>query len=101
MEEPKSKTQYRVKNWSQYNAALKNRGSLTFWVEEEVLQRWYNGQKTGKRGADKTYSDLARAKMVTIGLVFDLAGRQTQGFVESLFQLMRVELTVPDGCNYK
>ena len=59
MKEPKSKTQYRVKNWSQYNAALKNRGSLTFWVEEEVLQKWYNEEKTGKRGADQTYSDLA------------------------------------------
>ena len=53
MEEQKSKTQYRVKNWSQYNEALKNRGSLTFWVEEEVLQGWYNEEKTGKRGADQ------------------------------------------------
>ena len=96
MEEPKSKTQYRVKNWSQYNTALKNRGSLTFWVEEEVLKRWYNEERSGKRGADQTYSDLAIATMGTIGLVFNLAGRQTQGFVESLFELMRVELTVPD-----
>ena len=61
MEEPKSKTQYRVKNWSQYNTALKNRGSLTFWVEEEVLKRWYNEERSGKRGADQTYSDLAIA----------------------------------------
>lgn len=96
MEEPKSKTQYRVKNWSEYNAALKKRGSLTFWVEEEVLQGWHNQEKSGKRGADRTYSDLAIATMGTIGLVFDLAGRQAQGFVESLFKLMRVKLTVPD-----
>ena len=34
--------------------------------------------------------------MSTIGLVFDLPGRQTQGFMQSLFKLMGVELTVPD-----
>ncbi len=34
--------------------------------------------------------------MSTISLVFDLPGRQTQGFLESLFKLMGVELTVPD-----
>ena len=96
MAEKETKTQYRIRNWGEYNAALKNRGSLTFWVEEEVLQRWYNEKKTGKRGTSNTYSDIAIATMNTIGLVFNLAGRQTQGFVESLFELMRVDLSVPD-----
>ena len=59
MAEKETKTQYRIRNWSEYNAALKNRGSLTFWVEEEVLKGWLNEQKTGKRGASPTYSDLA------------------------------------------
>ena len=104
MAEKATKTQYRIRNWSEYNAALKNRGSLTFWVEEEVLNGWLNAQKTGKRGASKTYSALATreavafgtATMSTISLVFDLPGRQTQGFMVSLFKLMGVELTVPD-----
>ena len=96
MAEKETKTQYRIRNWSEYNAALKNRGSLTFWVEEEVLKGWLNEQKTGKRGASPSYSALAIATMSTIGSVFDLPGRQTQGFMESLFALMGVELTVPD-----
>ncbi len=66
MAEKATKTQYRIRNWSEYNAALKNRGSLTFWVDEEVLEGWLNEQKTGKRGASKTYSDLALATMSTI-----------------------------------
>jgi hypothetical protein len=33
------KTQYRIRNWSEYNAALKQRGSLTFWVSEEALEQ--------------------------------------------------------------
>jgi len=90
------KTQHRIRNWSEYDAALKNRGSLTFWVDDEVLSGWLNQQKTGKRGATATYSDLAIATMSTLGSVMKLAGRQTEGFVASLFQLMGVEMSVPD-----
>ena len=105
MSEKETKTQYRIRNWSKYNAALKQRGSLTFWVDEEVLAGWLNDEKTGKRGASPTYSDLAIssagarsaiATMSTMGSVFNLAGRQTQGMRSSLFELMRIELTVPD-----
>ena len=96
MSEKATKTQYRLRNWSEYDAALKNRGSLTFWVDEEVLAGWLNDQKTGKRGASRLYSDLAIATMSTMGSVLNLAGRQTEGFMESLFGLMGVELEVPD-----
>lgn len=96
MSETPAKPQYRIRNWSEYDAALKNRGSLTFWVDDEVLSGWLNQQKTGKRGASTTYSDLAIATMSTLGSVMKLAGRQTEGFVESLFQLMGVEMSVPD-----
>lgn len=96
MSEKLVKTQYRIRNWREYDAALKTRGSLTFWVDDEVLSDWLNKQKTGKRGAPATYSDLAIATMSTLGSVMKLAGRQTEGFVESLFQLMGVELSVPD-----
>lgn len=96
MSESAPKTQYRIRNWSQYDAALKNRGSLTFWVDDDVLAGWLNDQKTGKRGASPTYSDLAIATMSTLGSVMKLAGRQTEGFVESLFRLMGVDLSVPD-----
>ena len=34
--------------------------------------------------------------MVTIQSLFSLAGRQTEGFVESIFQLMDLDLPVPD-----
>ena len=34
--------------------------------------------------------------MVTLKSVFHLAGRQTQGLVESLFELMGIDLSVPD-----
>ena len=46
----KKKTQYRIRNWAKYNAALIGRGSLTLWVDEQALQAWrYSGPP--QRGA--------------------------------------------------
>jgi hypothetical protein len=70
----KTKAQYKVKNWNAYDVALKQRGSITFWVDEDVIEQWRNQQKTGKKGASNYYSDVAIATMGTIQSVFHLAG---------------------------
>jgi hypothetical protein len=31
--------QNRIRNWGDYNAALKQRGSLTFWVSPDVIEQ--------------------------------------------------------------
>lgn len=92
----KTKAKYKVRNWNAYDAALKQRGSITFWVSEEVVEQWRNEKKTGRKGASNYYSDVAIATMGTIQSVFHLPGRQAEGFLESLFTLMGVELEVPD-----
>jgi hypothetical protein len=76
--------------------ALGSNGEHSIWVDEEVLSGWANTEKSGKRGASRTYSDLAIATMSTMGSVMHLRGRQTEGFMTSLFQLMGVDLPVPD-----
>jgi Transposase DDE domain len=88
-----------TRNWSEYNAGLKNRGSLIFWLDEAVLESWYNETPSGKRGASKDYSDLAIITFVTMKSVYHQAGRQTQGLLESLFLLMRIDLDVPNHSN--
>lgn len=93
---PSPKASYRLRNWKEYDAALKQRGSLTFWVSEDVIEQWNTAEKTGKRGASNEYSDLAIATMATVKSLFHLAGRQTEGFLESLFSLMDIELKAPD-----
>lgn len=45
---------YRIRNWSEYNAGLKHRGSLTFWLSEDILDEWMNREATGRRGASLT-----------------------------------------------
>ena len=87
---------YRIRNWSEYNAGLKQRGTITFWLSEETCEHWLNVEKTGKRGASATYSDLAIVTFATVKAVYRQAGRQTQGFIESIFALMNLELRVPD-----
>lgn len=52
--------------------------------------------KNGEKGASNYYSDTAIATMGTIQSVFHLPGRQAEGFLESLFMLMGIELEVPD-----
>jgi hypothetical protein len=90
------KAQYRICNWSEYNAGLKTRGSLTFWIDESVIEEWIDPYLSGKPGASNHYSDLAILTMATVKAVYRLAGRQCQGFLESIFALMRIDLLVPD-----
>jgi hypothetical protein len=90
----KKKTQYRVRNWAKYNAALIARGSLTLWVDEEALQAW---QYTGpwQRGAQYVYAEAAIQCVLTLRAVYHLTLRAAQGLAESVFGLLRVSLPVP------
>ncbi|MCK2086563.1 IS5/IS1182 family transposase, partial [Aeromonas sp. 3925] len=31
-----------ITNWPQYNKSLIKRGSLTFWVDAEVMNNWFH-----------------------------------------------------------
>jgi hypothetical protein len=67
---------YSIHNWFKYNAGLKQRGSLTFWLSEDILDEWMNREETGRRGASLTYSDLAIATFETLKSIYGLAGRR-------------------------
>lgn len=87
---------YRVRNWSEYNKSLVNRGNLTVWISEEAIKHWKTTEKTGKQGASNTYSDFAIESCLMLKMLFKLDYRKTQGLVDSLFVLMQVELSSPD-----
>ena len=71
------KQRYRVTNWAEYDAALRQRGSLTVWFSEEAIEAWRAAPRIG-RGGQPLYSDLAIATALTLRAVFRLALRQTQ-----------------------
>jgi IS5 family transposase len=92
----KTKRQYRLRNWSQYNKALVQRGSLTLWVSDDILAKWHNHQRTGRRGKPSTYSDTAILCMATLEEVYRLPLRATTGLMRSVVGLLGIELAVPD-----
>jgi hypothetical protein len=46
---PKYKTAYRIKNWREYERALRNRGALTLWMSPAAISAW-RAPMTGTRG---------------------------------------------------
>ena len=86
---------YRVKNWNEYEKALVQRGSITFWLTDDFEKNWrHTGEK--QRGSQFDYSDQAILVMLTVKEVFHLTNRGVEGFVRSLFQMMKINLPVPD-----
>ncbi len=65
-------------------------------MDESVLEAWIADEASGKPGASLFYSDLTILTLATLKSVYRLAGQQCQGFVESMFELMGIELPVPD-----
>ena len=95
-EKKKKKAQYKVRNWKEYNEELVKRGSIFFWIEQSAEDNWNNPPKTGKRGRPELYSDIAIETCLTLKYVFRLNLRATEGFINSLFLLMKVSLSSPD-----
>ncbi len=92
---PKYRTKYRVRNWPEYEQSLRDRGDITIWVTREGIAAW-TPIANGKRGAQKVYSDLAIEMALTLRVLFHLPLRQTEGFLNSILQLMGLDLTCPD-----
>ena len=93
------KKAYRVRNWREYEAGLRERGSLTVWIALCVskLANWdAPGLKNKKPGRQRKYSDHAIETAVTVGMVFGLASRQTEGFLRSLLGLLKLDNDVLD-----
>lgn len=90
-----SKAKYKISNWKQYNQALINRGSITFWVDEAAIQAWHCKEHHGKRGRGFTFTDGAIETALMIKGIFKLPLRALQGFLDSIFVLMEVPLKSP------
>jgi hypothetical protein len=89
------KQRHRVTNWAEYDAALRQRGSLTVWFTEDAIASWRAEPRT-TRGGQPYYSALAIRTALTLRAVFRLALRQTEGLIGSILQLLGLHLAVPD-----
>lgn len=93
---------YKVKNWKEYNSNLIQRGNfLRYLVEvpeefKEVLtKKWFNKKKRKGKGKNFVYSDYAIEVILILSRLYRLPLRQAQGFTETLFRNMGINLPVP------
>src|SRR5580700_8365851 len=89
------KQQDRVTNWCEYDAALRQRGSLTVWFSQEAIAAWRAEPRT-TWGGQPLYSAIAIATALTLRAVFRLALRQTEGLIGSVIHLLGLDLAIPD-----
>lgn len=75
---------YRTTNWSAYNAALKQRGSLDIWFDPEM--QWLSAP-CGRPGRPAHFSASAIELCLTLKALFNLLLRQATGLVASLLKL--------------
>ena len=85
------KVRYKVRNWSKYNRALKERYSLTLWIDEGA--KWA-AEPTGKRGRPFVYSDHVIRICLILRTLFRLPLRGVEGFMRSIREYTGIP--VPD-----
>ena len=85
------KQQHRTTNSAAYDAALRQRGSLTVWFTDAAIAAWKAEPRT-TRGGQRRYSELAIATALTLKAVFRLALRQTEGLIGSIIALLGLDL---------
>jgi len=84
---------YRTTNWSSYNHALKQRGSLLIWLDKEMTWLAPHG---GRPGRPPVFSNAAIQFCLSIKVLFKLPLRQTAGMVACLLRLGGLDWPVPD-----
>ena len=94
---PKQKR--KVTNSATYDAALRQRGSLTIWFTDDAIEGW-RAQPRTTAGGQPWYSPLAIVTALTLRAVFRLGLRQTEGLIGSVIGLLGLALRVPDHSTF-
>ncbi len=91
------KQRYKISNWSEYNNALRQRGNIEVWISQEAIDQWVESERIyDGTGTPKKFSDFAIITCHEIRQVYRLPLRQSQGFIDSLFELSDLKICCPD-----
>src|SRR5271156_2794863 len=63
-------------DWRKYDKALVERGSITLWIDAEVVSGWVEEPEVKTRGGQRVYSDEAVASVLMVRSVFHLPLRR-------------------------
>ena len=75
---------------------MQQRGDVTVWVSSDAIAAW-TPRRSGRRGGQRRYSDLAIETALTLRLLYHLPLHQAEGFLHALFGMMRLDLSAPDS----
>lgn len=79
------KSKNKITNWKQYNKALEQRGSITFWADDSAIDYWRCTEHHGKRGRGFQYTDTAIETALMIKVFFSSTARPSR-FYQFHFQ---------------
>ena len=74
---------------------MQQRRDVTVWLSSEAIAAW-TPRRSGRRGGQRRYSDLAIETALTLRLLYHLPLRQAEGFLHALFGMMRLDLSAHD-----
>lgn len=82
----------RKRNWSKYNKSLVQRGSITFWIDENFLKTKEFQEST--KGRPKFKSSIIHIGWI-LKTVYHLTFRSLEGYFKSLLFLLGIEMPSP------
>ena len=74
---------HRVTDWAEYDAALRQRGSLTVWFTDEAVAAWRAEPRT-TRGGQPWYSPLAASARQVLGVQREVAAEPAVPVAEAV-----------------
>jgi len=86
----------KTRDWSKYNQSLVNRGDITLWFCDDLIESWNHDDSEIKVGRPFTYSDSTIECLLMIREFFRLPYRQTEGLGRALLKLADIHGKVPD-----
>ncbi|PQJ44596.1 hypothetical protein BTO01_29165 [Vibrio jasicida] len=91
----KTKVRYKINNRKEYNQALINKDSITFWIDEDAISPWESSSLHGGLGRNNQYFDLSITTALMIKRLFNLSLLAIEDFINSILALMKVSLQHP------
>ncbi len=80
-------------NWSKYNKSLVQRGSITFWIDEDFLKNI--GFQESTKGRPRYKSAIIHIGWV-LKIAYKLTFRALQGYFTSLLKLLGIDAICPN-----
>ena len=82
-----------MKDWSQYNRSLINRGNFFLLISEELIEKWQEPRTSPGR---RRYSDLLIQTLLTLRHTLRMTLRSVQGMAQGLVKWTQHQLPVPN-----